>query len=90
MVINPYYQLLFQSEQVLFKHLFLCFCFWHGHSLFTPLMAFFMPVTLYLSVTIEASSIILFLHLLTSHFCCLLCFSLCIFIVVKFMSFVRH
>lgn len=71
MVINPYYQLLLQSEQVLFKHLFLCFCFWRGHNLFIPLMAFFMPITLYLSVTIEATSIVPFLHLLASHFHCL-------------------
>lgn len=77
MVINPYYQLLFQSERVLFKHLFLCFWFWHGHNLCIPLMAFFMPITLYLSVTIKATSIVSFLHRLASHFCCLLCFLLC-------------
>lgn len=96
MIINPYYQPPFQSEQVLFKHLFWCFCFWHGHNLPIPLIAFFMTISLYLPVTIEATSVVPFLHLFASHFSCLLCFSLCIFIVVyivitvKFMSFAHH
>lgn len=100
MVINPYYQLLFHSEQVLFEYLNIFFCvflFLAWTQLIHSTDGFFLPITLNLSVKIEATSIVPFLHLLASQLCCvLLCFSLCIFIVVysvitvKFTSFAGH